>query len=79
MKKKPANKSERAHMSNTNSGAIKCVVPISGGKEHRIKVSIIEDNIGKSVFTSKGALQRNNKDQMRLFDDSSSGCRVCDI
>ena len=49
------------------------------GKEQRIKVSIIEDNIGKSVFTSKGALQRNNKDQMRLFDDSSSGCRVCDI
>jgi len=49
------------------------------GKEQRIKVSIIEENIGKSVFTSNGALQRNNPNQRSLFDDSTSGCRICDI
>jgi 3'-phosphoadenosine 5'-phosphosulfate sulfotransferase (PAPS reductase)/FAD synthetase len=49
------------------------------GQEQRIKVELVEKAIGKSVFTSNGALQRNNKDQMKLFDDSRSGCGVCDI
>lgn len=48
------------------------------GREQRIKVAVLEEKIGKSVFTSKGALQRNNPDQNELFD-SSSGCRFCDI
>lgn len=47
------------------------------GQEQRIKVKVLEDSIGKSVFTSKGALQRNNDDQLDMF--SSSGCRFCDI
>jgi len=49
------------------------------GQEQRIKVAVVEEAINKSVFTSKGALQRNNPDQTDMFDDSSSGCRFCDI
>lgn len=48
------------------------------GHEQRIRVAVLEDAIGKSVFTSKGALQRNNKDQTDLFS-SSPGCRICEI
>jgi len=49
------------------------------GKQQRIKVSVIEKETGKSVFTSAGAMQRNNPNQRSLFDDGSSGCRFCDI
>lgn len=47
------------------------------GAAQRIKVRNIEDAIGKSVFTSKGGLQRNNPAQERLFDDP--GCAFCSI
>jgi 3'-phosphoadenosine 5'-phosphosulfate sulfotransferase (PAPS reductase)/FAD synthetase len=47
------------------------------GQEQRIKVAVIEDKIGKSVFTSKGGMQRNNADQADMF--SSPGCRICEI
>jgi len=47
------------------------------GQEQRIKVAVLEDKIGKSVFTSKGGMQRNNIDQTDMF--SSPGCRVCEI
>ena len=47
------------------------------GQEQRIKVAVMEDKIGKSVFTSKGGMQRNNIDQADMF--SSPGCRICEI
>jgi 3'-phosphoadenosine 5'-phosphosulfate sulfotransferase (PAPS reductase)/FAD synthetase len=47
------------------------------GQEQRIKVAVIEDKIGKSVFTSKGGMQRNNADQADMFP--SPGCRICEI
>ncbi len=50
----------------------------SFGRNQRIKVQVLEESINKSVFTSKGAIQRNNKDQIDMFD-SSSGCKFCDI
>lgn len=40
------------------------------GREQLIKVRIIEDEIGKSVFTSKIG---------QAFDDNSQGCRLCEI
>lgn len=48
------------------------------GHEQRIRVKVMEDVIGKSVFTSKGAMQRNNEDQIDMFS-SSPGCRICEI
>lgn len=48
------------------------------GHEQRIRVKVMEDAIGKSVFTSKSAMQRNNEDQIDMFS-SSPGCRICEI
>jgi len=45
-----------------------------GAKQLEI-VKKLESEIGKSVFTSKGGAQRNNKDQCRLFE----GCAICAI
>jgi 3'-phosphoadenosine 5'-phosphosulfate sulfotransferase (PAPS reductase)/FAD synthetase len=47
------------------------------GQSQRIRVKILEDEIGKSVFTSKGALMRNNDEQGDFF--SGPGCKVCEI
>ena len=47
------------------------------GRSQRIRVRNLEDAIGKSIFTSKGGSQRNNKDQIKLFD--GPGCAMCNI
>lgn len=47
------------------------------GRSQRIKVANIEKKIGVSVFTSKGGCQRNNENQITIFDDI--GCGVCSI
>jgi 3'-phosphoadenosine 5'-phosphosulfate sulfotransferase (PAPS reductase)/FAD synthetase len=48
------------------------------GREQYIKIKNVADIIEKPMFTSKGGAQRNNEDQIRLFD-SSPGCAVCSI
>ena len=48
------------------------------GRENYIKMKNLADEIGKPMFTSKGGSQRNNEDQIRLFD-SGPGCSVCSI
>ena len=48
------------------------------GRSQRIRVKLLEGEIGKSVFTSKGALMRNNEEQQDMFA-SYSGCKVCEI
>jgi len=48
------------------------------GRENYIKMKNLADEIGKPMFTSKGGAQRNNEDQIRLFD-SGPGCAVCSI
>ena len=45
------------------------------GAKHYAIVQQLEVEIGKSIFTSKGGSQRNNKDQIDLFQ----GCAVCAI
>jgi 3'-phosphoadenosine 5'-phosphosulfate sulfotransferase (PAPS reductase)/FAD synthetase len=45
------------------------------GRKQLIKVQYMEEMIGKSVFTSKGGAQRNNPDQIRIFD--GPGCAIC--
>lgn len=45
------------------------------GKKHYETVKILEKQIGKSVWTSKGGSQRNNTAQDEMF----SGCAVCAI
>lgn len=47
------------------------------GSSQRIRVRNLEDTIGKDIFTSKGGCQRNNKDQIKLFD--GPGCAMCSI
>lgn len=47
------------------------------GKEQKIKVRVLEEKTGKSVFTSISGSQRNNKDQLDIF--SGPGCKICDI
>lgn len=47
------------------------------GRAQRVEVKYLEEYIGKSVFTSKGGAQRNNEDQITMFDDI--GCSVCSI
>lgn len=47
------------------------------GLSQRIRVKNLEDEIGRSVFNSKGGLQRNNPDQIGLFDNP--GCAICNI
>lgn len=47
------------------------------GRAQYIKVLEISEKIGKPIFTSKGGCQRNNKDQIGLFD--GPGCAVCEI
>jgi 3'-phosphoadenosine 5'-phosphosulfate sulfotransferase (PAPS reductase)/FAD synthetase len=45
------------------------------GRSQRVIVAELEKKIGRSIFTSKGGLMRNNQDQ----DDLFSGCAVCAI
>lgn len=45
------------------------------GRAQRIRVKNLEDEIGKSIYTSKATSQRDNKDQGDLFE----GCGVCAI
>lgn len=47
------------------------------GRSQRIRVKNLEDQIGRSVFNSAGGMQRNNPDQIGLFDNP--GCGVCNI
>ena len=47
------------------------------GKSQKIKVLNLEDQIEKSIWTSKGGSQRNNRDQISMID--SSGCAMCEI
>ena len=49
------------------------------GRSQRIRVKILEDEIGKNIFTSKGGILRNSTDQSDLFDKSYSGCKICEI
>ncbi|MDP5205776.1 phosphoadenosine phosphosulfate reductase family protein [Alishewanella sp. SMS9] len=46
------------------------------GREQRIKVAVLEESLGKSIFTSKAGTIRNNKNQLDMFGD---GCRICSI
>jgi 3'-phosphoadenosine 5'-phosphosulfate sulfotransferase (PAPS reductase)/FAD synthetase len=47
------------------------------GASQRIRVRNLEDKIGRSVFNSIGGSQRNNPDQIRLFENP--GCAICNI
>lgn len=45
------------------------------GRKQRERVRVLEQRIGKSVFTSKSMASKENKNQMDMF----GGCRVCSI
>lgn len=47
------------------------------GSAQRIRVRFLEETIGRSVFNSAGGSQRNNPDQINLFDNP--GCAICNI
>lgn len=47
------------------------------GAAQRIRVRNLEETIGRSVFTSIGGAQRNNPDQINLFENP--GCAICNI
>ena len=47
------------------------------GREQFIKIKQLSEEIKKPMFTSKGGCQRNNENQIPMFD--SSGCAICDI
>jgi 3'-phosphoadenosine 5'-phosphosulfate sulfotransferase (PAPS reductase)/FAD synthetase len=48
------------------------------GRSQYIKIKNVADIIKKPMFNSIGGSQRNNEDQIRLFDDSP-GCAICSI
>lgn len=47
------------------------------GRSQFIRVKNLSDEIGKPMFASKGGCQRNNVDQVKLFE--GSGCGFCEI
>ena len=53
------------------SGAMSKTPPLNFGREQRHKVIAIANQIGKSIFTSKGGAERN--------PDDFNGCSICSM